>query len=86
MLAAEKLIELDLFRCNCDNLSDLLCEMSSLRKLVLRSRYPADLPQRYMYAYQQVYALSLNRSCALRFRFSVSHMELLLPVETLLLC
>ena len=47
MPAAEKLIELEIYDCNCDNLSDLLCEMSSLRKLRLRSCDLTDLQQRY---------------------------------------
>ena len=46
MPSAEKLIELEIFYCNCDNLSDLISEMSSLRKLHLRSCDLTDLPQR----------------------------------------
>lgn len=46
MPAAEKLIELDIDRCNCDNLSDLISEMSSLRKLHLTSLKITDLLQR----------------------------------------
>ena len=46
MPAAGKLIELEINKCNCDNLSDLISEMSSLRKLHLRSLKITDLLQR----------------------------------------
>ena len=64
---AANLTELGLAGCNCDGLDDLLCKMSSLRKLRLVSCNLKNLPPRYLILQFELQPSALHKVSSLLF-------------------